>query len=157
MRQLRNFHVNKAHCYDPNEENRLRQVIRAVGESRFHASVHALAHAFIQKQSKKGSGVRSFFAQQGGHGSPLKRPRGDVVARDSAALVAPSTGSEELVGFKDLHLQDQEEGGNLDPSVEEQQQQEGDEERVKKANPPMESTSFTSNPRNATTDLGGPS
>jgi len=45
MKKLANFTIANAHCYDPNEENRLRKVISAVGEARFVKQVRELATA----------------------------------------------------------------------------------------------------------------
>lgn len=44
-RQLMNFRLANAHCYDPNEETRLRRIIGAVGESEFNNRIHAFAEA----------------------------------------------------------------------------------------------------------------
>mmetsp|Transcript_25986 Transcript_25986/g.57346 ORF Transcript_25986/g.57346 Transcript_25986/m.57346 type:complete len:686 (-) Transcript_25986:208-2265(-) len=41
--QLANFKLDDAHCYDPNEEIRLRQVIHGVGVDRFNQGIRALA------------------------------------------------------------------------------------------------------------------
>jgi len=43
VNQLTKFDVNHAHCYDPNEEAKLRRVIDAVGEEQFNDRVRALA------------------------------------------------------------------------------------------------------------------
>lgn len=37
--KLESFKLSSAHCYDPNEEARLRDVIKAVGEQQFHSRV----------------------------------------------------------------------------------------------------------------------
>lgn len=42
---LEEFDVQNAHCYDPNEENRLRQVIDIVGEEQFNNRIRSLASA----------------------------------------------------------------------------------------------------------------
>jgi hypothetical protein len=43
--QLLAFDVDEAHCYDPNEESKLRMVIEAVGSERFNRNVRDLASA----------------------------------------------------------------------------------------------------------------
>ncbi len=43
--QLLNFDVDDAHCYDPNEESKLRMVIEAVSSERFNRNVRELAAA----------------------------------------------------------------------------------------------------------------
>ena len=43
--QLELFDVADARCYDPNEENRLRAAIGAVGADRFNARIRELATA----------------------------------------------------------------------------------------------------------------
>lgn len=40
--RLVSFNVADAHCYDPNEERRLREIIAALGEDGFNARIHAL-------------------------------------------------------------------------------------------------------------------
>jgi hypothetical protein len=40
---LKKFSLDGAHCYDPNEERRLRDVIEAVGRLEFESTVHHLA------------------------------------------------------------------------------------------------------------------
>merc|ERR1711879_55195 len=40
--ELRDFDVCSAHCYDPNEEAKLKSVIEAVGEARFNAMVRGI-------------------------------------------------------------------------------------------------------------------
>merc|ERR1712154_140186 len=42
-RRLKTFDTRNAHCYDPNEEARLKLVIRAGGEDRFLFKIHELA------------------------------------------------------------------------------------------------------------------
>merc|ERR1712176_1289142 len=59
---LRNFDVREAHCYDPNEEERLRKVIDAVGEERFNKSIRKIGEPVAPRQSycKRGK-WHSFF------------------------------------------------------------------------------------------------
>jgi hypothetical protein len=45
-----NLSVSKSHCYDPNEEARLRKVIRAVGEDTFNTKIRNLALAYEAEQ-----------------------------------------------------------------------------------------------------------
>ena len=44
---LLRFRVSDAHCYDPNEEGKLRSVIQAVGEGRFETSIRTAAKAVL--------------------------------------------------------------------------------------------------------------
>lgn len=46
--ELQQFDVASAHCYDPNEEAQLAQVIRALGPGRFNERIHSLADAMGQ-------------------------------------------------------------------------------------------------------------
>eukprot|EP00746_Dinoflagellata_sp_MGD_P113352 gnl/MRDRNA2_/MRDRNA2_502312_c0_seq1.p1 gnl/MRDRNA2_/MRDRNA2_502312_c0~~gnl/MRDRNA2_/MRDRNA2_502312_c0_seq1.p1 ORF type:complete len:114 (+),score=21.81 gnl/MRDRNA2_/MRDRNA2_502312_c0_seq1:166-507(+) len=43
LSDLLNFHVDKAHCYDPNEEAKLRHVVDAAGKAHFNARIRAFA------------------------------------------------------------------------------------------------------------------
>lgn len=43
LEQLQNFDLGNAHCYDPNEEGKLRKVIEAVGSDLFVAKIRAVA------------------------------------------------------------------------------------------------------------------
>jgi hypothetical protein len=43
--ELEAFSITNAHCYDPNEEDRLKAVIKTVGEAEFHKKVHELGAA----------------------------------------------------------------------------------------------------------------
>ena len=47
---LLSFDVRRAHCYDPNEEWRLRQVIDSIGARQFEASINRLSRACIEDQ-----------------------------------------------------------------------------------------------------------
>merc|ERR1712066_492757 len=49
--QLMNFDTNDAHCYDPNEESRVRQVLTAVGSERFNNKIRALGKALSSTSS----------------------------------------------------------------------------------------------------------
>lgn len=44
-KKLQLFDVQETHCYDPNEEARLREVIEALGEDRFNSRIQMLGHA----------------------------------------------------------------------------------------------------------------
>ena len=50
MSELLVFDVSKAHCYDPNEENKLMKVIAGVGIARFHERIRNLAKLYIESQ-----------------------------------------------------------------------------------------------------------
>jgi len=43
LERLKNFNVKDAHCYDPNEETKLRYIIVANGEDEFNRRVRDLA------------------------------------------------------------------------------------------------------------------
>merc|ERR1712232_720383 len=47
--QLLRFDVQDAHCYDPNEEARLRQVIAALGNEAFNQRIRTLGRAFMEE------------------------------------------------------------------------------------------------------------
>merc|ERR1711879_509660 len=49
MQDLQSFDVDRAHCYDPNEEAKLRRIINAVGKERFEARIRTLAAAVQTK------------------------------------------------------------------------------------------------------------
>ena len=51
LESLLHFKVGDAHCYDPNEELRLRQIIAAVGEQRFNERIR---NAAAQVASRRG-------------------------------------------------------------------------------------------------------
>jgi hypothetical protein len=53
LEQLVHFDVSVAHCYDPNEEMRLRRVIGAVGESQFNDRIRVLAKACIKQAQEQ--------------------------------------------------------------------------------------------------------
>ena len=62
--------VSKSHCYDPNEEARLRKVIRAVGEDTFNTKIRNLAMAYEAEQHA-GWSTRAIKARSStGGGSP---------------------------------------------------------------------------------------
>ena len=50
LTKLRDFSVSDAHCYDPNEEQRLRQVIKAVGIARFEKNIQNLAEKLSERK-----------------------------------------------------------------------------------------------------------
>ena len=51
--QLLCFDVANAHCYDPNEEARLRKVIDALGTSKFNDKIHDLGEALKGRRRKQ--------------------------------------------------------------------------------------------------------
>jgi len=53
--KLMNFQVTDSHCYDPNEEHKLRSVIAAVGEARFNQSIQKLANEIATKSKTSSS------------------------------------------------------------------------------------------------------
>ena len=55
MEILTTFDVMNAHCYDPNEEAKLRRVIGEVGEERFNESIIKLSKSIIKDLEKKAS------------------------------------------------------------------------------------------------------
>jgi hypothetical protein len=46
LESMATFNLDDAHCYDPNEEIKLRGVMAAVGEERFVARIRSLAGKF---------------------------------------------------------------------------------------------------------------
>eukprot|EP00929_Paragymnodinium_shiwhaense_P080721 TRINITY_DN4210_c1_g4_i1.p1 TRINITY_DN4210_c1_g4~~TRINITY_DN4210_c1_g4_i1.p1 ORF type:complete len:988 (-),score=43.83 TRINITY_DN4210_c1_g4_i1:395-3358(-) len=48
LQRLQQFQVKRARCYDPNEQARLLQVIRAIGADRFDAQIRRFADAILQ-------------------------------------------------------------------------------------------------------------
>merc|ERR1712048_395860 len=52
LRDLENFDVSNAHCYDPNEARRLSNVIAVVGRTRFNAIICTLAGRLISQNSR---------------------------------------------------------------------------------------------------------
>jgi len=50
VEQLSHFDLSQAHCYDPNEETRVRRVIAAVGSARFETLVRSLGHLWSDSQ-----------------------------------------------------------------------------------------------------------
>lgn len=44
--KLSSFNINNAHCFDPNEESKLRRVINAVGKEEFHEKIHQFAKEY---------------------------------------------------------------------------------------------------------------
>mmetsp|Transcript_20888 Transcript_20888/g.48473 ORF Transcript_20888/g.48473 Transcript_20888/m.48473 type:complete len:1207 (-) Transcript_20888:343-3963(-) len=51
--KLMNFQVADSHCYDPNEEHKLRSVIAAVGEARFNQSIQKLANDIATSSTRR--------------------------------------------------------------------------------------------------------
>eukprot|EP00605_Chrysophyceae_sp_TOSAG23-4_P000335 GSChrysophyteH1.ASY1.ANO1.382.1 assembled CDS len=62
IEKLGNFKLDESHCYDPNEEMKLREVINAVGAERFEKRVRGLASSinFTKSQSRKDNSVTSY-------------------------------------------------------------------------------------------------
>lgn len=52
MQELVSFHVQQAHCYDPNEELKLNTVITAVGVDKFHDKIRALARFYVEEGAR---------------------------------------------------------------------------------------------------------
>ena len=52
LNNLRSFDVQESHCYDPNEECNLRNVITAVGGQRFNESIRKLAEEVIAMRTR---------------------------------------------------------------------------------------------------------
>ena len=63
------FDLGKARCYDPNEEARLRSVMRAVGEERFVKRVRSLGVKLLEKEMAAAGMVDSIRGVQ-----PLANP-----------------------------------------------------------------------------------
>ena len=49
MQRLTSFRLTNAHCYDPNEESRIRRVVSAVGEARFNTQISRLTDTLCDK------------------------------------------------------------------------------------------------------------
>ena len=59
LERLKNFNVKDAHCYDPNEETKLRHIIQANGEDEFNRRIRDMASQKINdKLKRKGSKTR---------------------------------------------------------------------------------------------------
>ena len=68
LNQLLHFNVQKANTYDPNEEEKLRSVIRACGEAKFNADIRHMARSAIEdrKLAPTRSLTRSLTSGSGG-------------------------------------------------------------------------------------------
>ena len=64
MEILTTFDVMNAHCYDPNEEAKLRRVIGAVGTDQFNKRIHALANACVTERYRRNRDTASDKAQK---------------------------------------------------------------------------------------------
>ena len=67
LEALANFCLEDAHCYDPNEEARLRSVMKAVGEDRFVARIRSLGVRLLRQiaaTSSRGSSAQSAVVKQ---------------------------------------------------------------------------------------------
>ena len=51
MEKLLSFDVNDAHCYDPNEEAKLRHIISAKGKENFDQRVRELARLSLARDA----------------------------------------------------------------------------------------------------------
>lgn len=52
--EIKTFDVTNAHCYDPNEEAKLQEIIDAVGKERFNHRIRSLAYCLVNR-SRSGS------------------------------------------------------------------------------------------------------
>ena len=57
---MANFKLDDAHCYDPNEEIKLRAVMAEVGEEKFVGRIRALAGKIRARDAEKAAGGGSF-------------------------------------------------------------------------------------------------
>ena len=70
LESMSNFKLEDAHCYDPNEEIKLRSVMADVGEEKFVARIRALADKIRAKdeaeaaRGEAGEGGRRTFANR---------------------------------------------------------------------------------------------
>jgi hypothetical protein len=76
MQRLTSFRLANAHCYDPNEESRIRRVVGAVGEARFNKRITRLTDTLCDKiqaliHGRRRNGVMSpaIALQSSGSGS----------------------------------------------------------------------------------------
>jgi hypothetical protein len=53
MQQLLLFEVENSHCYDPNEEAKLREIINTNGEHQFNSRIRDLASQSMQSRLKR--------------------------------------------------------------------------------------------------------
>lgn len=51
IEMLENFDIEGSHCFNPNEEAKLRKIISQVGSKRFNACIHKLASLFRDRES----------------------------------------------------------------------------------------------------------
>jgi hypothetical protein len=51
IEELENFNLSNSTCYDPNEEYKLRRIINAVGEKKFHDVIHSIANSIKKDKS----------------------------------------------------------------------------------------------------------
>merc|ERR1711937_97824 len=52
LEHLKNFKVDDAHCYDPNEEAKIRMVIKAKGADHFESIIRRLAMQLADEQKR---------------------------------------------------------------------------------------------------------
>jgi len=57
VEQLASFNCLASHCYDPNEELRLRRVIDAIGRQRFEAKIRALGQLILDRELNGSDGI----------------------------------------------------------------------------------------------------
>ena len=85
LNQLLHFNVQKAKTYDPNEEGKLRDVIRACGEAKFNTNIRHMAKAAIDDR-KLAPSSRSFGSAKAGLWSKFFRSRSSSSAGGSSRL-----------------------------------------------------------------------
>eukprot|EP00947_MAST-08B_sp_MAST-8B-sp1_P001870 g1870.t1 len=56
LKSIAEFRLDEAHCYDPNEEARLRGVMKAVGEEKFVERVRSLGQRLLELDEKGSRG-----------------------------------------------------------------------------------------------------
>ena len=55
MAELENFDIDNAHCFDPNEEFKLRNIMHDVGIERLKSSIQHMAKLYKRRQSESQS------------------------------------------------------------------------------------------------------
>ena len=66
---MTSFRLTDAHCYDPNEESRIRRVVSAVGEARFNKQISRLTDTLCDKIQQRISRQRRDKVLSAGSGS----------------------------------------------------------------------------------------
>merc|ERR1712037_707051 len=100
--------MGEAHCYDPNEEAKLRKVIGALGADLFEQKIHSLGQALLAKEARSSSSnvrLSSFVSLGFGcrlRAGPSKAQCGDGSFEDVARIVArPAVVDDVAVGLGD--------------------------------------------------------